>query len=48
MELVTRLPGGHVIVFLLAVAIAAAAFGARRWERRRLTPRTPAAATAAA
>jgi PiT family inorganic phosphate transporter len=48
MEVVTRLPGGHVIVFLLAVAIAAAAFGARRWETRRLTPREPAAAPAAA
>ena len=47
MEVVTRLPAGHVIVFLLAVAIAAAAFAARRWERRRLAPRsTTAAATA--
>ena len=48
MELVTRLPGGHVIVFLLAVVIAAGAFAARRWERRRLTPHRPVAATAAA
>jgi PiT family inorganic phosphate transporter len=47
MEVVTRLPGGHVIVFLLAVLIAAAAFGARRWERRRLAPRTSTAAAAA-
>jgi inorganic phosphate transporter, PiT family len=46
MEVVTRLPGGHVVVFVLAVAIAAAAFGARRWETRRLTPSvaTPTAA----
>jgi inorganic phosphate transporter, PiT family len=48
MEVMTRLPGGHVVVFVLAVAIAAAAFGARRWETRRLTPREPAAAPAAA
>ncbi|HET8742314.1 MAG TPA: anion permease [Gaiella sp.] len=38
MELITRLPGGHVIVFILAILIAAAAFGARRWETRRLAP----------
>jgi PiT family inorganic phosphate transporter len=38
MELVTRLPGGHVIVFVLAILIAAAAFSARRFERRRLAP----------
>jgi inorganic phosphate transporter, PiT family len=47
MEVVTRVPGGHVIVFALAVLIATAAFGARRWESRRLAPRaaaTPAAA----
>jgi len=43
MELVTRLPGGHVVVFGLAIAIAAAAFGARRWETRRLAPREPRA-----
>jgi len=48
MEVVTRLPGGHVVVFVLAILIAAAAFGARRWETRRLTPREPAAAPAAA
>jgi PiT family inorganic phosphate transporter len=38
METVTRLPGGTAIVFVLAIAIAAAAFAARRWEVRRLTP----------
>jgi len=38
MELVTRLPGGDVIVFALAILIAAAAFLARRFERRRLAP----------
>ncbi len=44
MEVVTRLPGGHVIVFILAIVIAASAFGARRFERRRLAP--PAASSA--
>jgi PiT family inorganic phosphate transporter len=48
MELVTRLPGGHVIVFVLAILIAAAAFTARRWETRRLAPREPATPAAAA
>jgi PiT family inorganic phosphate transporter len=38
MEVVTRVNGGDVIVFLLAAAIAAAAFAARRWETRRLQP----------
>jgi PiT family inorganic phosphate transporter len=38
MELVTRLPGGHVIVFVLAILIATTAFTARRLERRRLVP----------
>jgi PiT family inorganic phosphate transporter len=38
MEVLTRLPGGHVIVFVLAILIAAAAFLARRFERRRLMP----------
>ena len=47
MELVTRLPGGHVIVFVLAILIAVAAFAARRWETRRLAPRPPAATAAA-
>ena len=38
MEMVTRLPAGDLIVFLLAGAIAAAAFTARRYETRRLVP----------
>jgi PiT family inorganic phosphate transporter len=46
MELVTRLPGGHVIVFVLAILIAVAAFGARRWETRRLAPPRPSTAAA--
>ena len=41
MELVTRVPGGHIIVFVLAIVIAAAAFLARRRETRRLAPRRP-------
>src|SRR5580765_1115293 len=36
MELITRIPGGDLIVFLLAIAIAWTAFMARRWETRRL------------
>jgi inorganic phosphate transporter, PiT family len=40
MELVTRVPEGDLLVFLLAGAIAATAFTARRWETRRLTPAT--------
>ncbi len=48
MEYVTRLPGGHVVVFALAILIASTAFAARRWETRRLAPSnastTPAAA----
>ena len=36
MEVITRLPGGHVIVFVLAIVIAASAFLARRIDRRRL------------
>jgi PiT family inorganic phosphate transporter len=36
MEYVTRLPAGHVIVFILAILIAATAFAARRWETRKL------------
>ena len=35
MELVTRLPGGDAIVFVLVGLIAAMAFMARRWELRR-------------
>ena len=39
MEVLTRAPGGHVIVLMLAVVIAATAFVARRYEtRRRLVP----------
>ena len=38
MELVTRLPGGDLIVFVLAVLISVGAFMARRWETRRLLP----------
>jgi PiT family inorganic phosphate transporter len=47
MEVVTRLPGGHVIVFVLAILIAGAAFGARRWETRRLTPKPDVVGAAA-
>ena len=36
MEYVTRLPAGHVIVFILAILIAATAFAARRWETRKM------------
>ena len=36
MEVVTRLPAGDVVVFVLASAIAALAFTARRWQTRRL------------
>jgi inorganic phosphate transporter, PiT family len=38
MEEVTKLPAGDLIVFLLAGAIASAAFVARRYETRRLLP----------
>ncbi|MDQ4030384.1 MAG: inorganic phosphate transporter, partial [Actinomycetota bacterium] len=39
MELLTRLPGGNVFVFVLAAAIAAAAFAARGAQTRaRLAP----------
>ena len=38
MEFVTRLPGGDLIVFGLAVLISSTAFLARRWETRRLLP----------
>jgi PiT family inorganic phosphate transporter len=40
MELVTRVPAGDLMVFLLTAAIAATAFLARRWEVRRLAPAT--------
>ncbi len=36
MEVLTRLPAGDVIVFVLVAMIAATAFLARRWETRRL------------
>ena len=38
MELVTRIPGGDLIVFILAILISWTAFMARRWETRRLLP----------
>jgi hypothetical protein len=39
MELLTRLPAGDAVVFVLATAIATAAFGARRRQtQRRLAP----------
>ena len=38
MEVVTRLPGGELIVFVLAVLISLTAFTARRRETRRLLP----------
>src|SRR4249919_975774 len=38
MEVVTNLPGGDLIVFILAIVIAWTAFMARRWETRRLLP----------
>jgi PiT family inorganic phosphate transporter len=38
MELVTRMPAGNLVVLLLAGAIAATAFVARRYETRRLVP----------
>ena len=38
MELVTRMPAGNLIVFILAGAIAAGAFIGRRYETRRLLP----------
>ena len=44
MEVVTRLPAGDAIVFVLAVAIAWTAFAARRWQARRLVRRARLAA----
>jgi inorganic phosphate transporter, PiT family len=41
MEVVTRLPAGDAIVFVLAAGIALMAFSARRWQTRRLAA-TPA------
>jgi len=40
MEAITTLPAGDLLVFLLAGAIAAAAFLGRRYEMRRLVPST--------
>jgi inorganic phosphate transporter, PiT family len=37
-ELVTNLPGGDLIVFVLAVLTSLGIFMARRWETRRLLP----------
>jgi hypothetical protein len=36
MEVLTRLPAGDVLVFVLAGLIAAVAFGARTWQTRRV------------
>jgi inorganic phosphate transporter, PiT family len=36
MEVVTRMPAGDAVVFVLAAAIAWTAFAARRWQTRRL------------
>jgi inorganic phosphate transporter, PiT family len=41
MEVLTRLPGGAALVFVLAGLIAAAAFLARSWQSRRLVPPEP-------
>jgi PiT family inorganic phosphate transporter len=48
MEIVTRLPAGDAIVFVLAGAIAGAAFLARRWQTRRFSVAQPRAAAARA
>ena len=48
MEVVTRLPAGDAIVFVLAGVIASAAFLARRWETRRLATPPPQPAVAGA
>jgi len=42
MEQLTRLPGGDILVFGLAAAIAALAFVARRWQTRRQLAPAPA------
>jgi PiT family inorganic phosphate transporter len=46
MEVLTRLPGGAAIVFVLVTLIAAFAFSARRWETRRAATVAPAPARA--
>jgi hypothetical protein len=38
MEVVTRMPAGDAVVFVLVSAIAAAAFAARRVQTRRVVP----------
>ena len=38
MELLTRVPGGAMIVFVVMIAIAGVAFTARRAQTRRLAP----------
>jgi PiT family inorganic phosphate transporter len=38
MEVITRMPAGNLIVFLLAALIAATAFVGRRYETRRFAP----------
>jgi PiT family inorganic phosphate transporter len=48
MEVVTRLPAGDVVVFVLAILIASGAFAARRWETRKLLPHDVEQAPAAA
>ena len=40
MEVLTRLPGGALIVFVLTIGIAALAFAARTWQARRFAPAT--------
>ena len=47
MELLTRLPAGDAVVFAVVSAIAAAAFGARRWQTRAHAP-SPAIAGSSA
>jgi len=42
MEVITRLPGGAALVFLLAALIAAAAFLGRLFQGRRLAAETAA------
>jgi hypothetical protein len=38
MEVLTRAPGGALLVFLLTIVIAALAFTARTWQGRRPAP----------
>ncbi len=48
MELVTRLPGGDIVVFFLAALIAGTAFLGRRWQTRRFAAPPPQPAVARA